>query len=177
VTVCRLRLAGLLCGMDMAAIDGAVADLALWWVAAGGLVLGAIGSVLGLTGRRRNRALKEQLTRSEEAARAARERAAKQARLHAFIEQEVTVRWYLTIRNEGHSAARDFTVSIDGSALERCPLIDPQDLDLAKFGAVGAHATLRIPLKTATAPGKLQIELTWSDASGELGFYEAELTR
>jgi len=149
----------------MAAIDAAVADLALWWTAAAGLVLGGIGSALGLTGRRRNRALAEQLLR-----------ATKRARLHAFLEQEVTVRWYLTIRNEGHAAAEDFTVSIDGSALDRCPLIDPQELELARIGTVGAHATVRIPLKTVTAPSRLQLELTWSDASGELGFYEAELS-
>jgi hypothetical protein len=162
--------------MDMAAIDAAVADLALWWIAAAGLVLGGIGSALGLTGRRRNRALEAQLLRLEEAGRAARERATKRARLHAFLEQEVTVRWYLTIRNEGHAAAQDFTVSIDGSALDRCPLIDPQELELARIGTVGPHATVRIPLKTATAPTSLQLELTWSDASGELGFYEAELS-
>jgi hypothetical protein len=162
--------------MEMAPIDAVVADLALWWIAAAGVVLGGIGSALGLTGRRHSRALERQLRRFEEAAQAARERVAKQARLHAFIEQEVTVRWYLTICNEGHAAARDFTVSIDGSALERCPLIDPQELDLARIGTVGAHATVRIPLKTASAPTSLQLELTWSDASGEIGFYEAELS-
>ncbi len=159
------------------ALDGAVADLALWWIAAAGLVLGGIGSVLGLTLRRRNRALETQLLRIEDAARSAREREAKRARLYAVIEQEVAIKWYLTIRNDGHAAAQDFTVSIDGAALVRCPLIDPQDLDPARIGTVGAHATVRIPLQTATAPPKLQLELTWSDASGDLGFYEAELTR
>jgi hypothetical protein len=155
----------------------AAIDLVLWWVAAAGLSLGGIGCAHGLTLRRRNRALEEQLLRVEEAGRRAREREARRARLHAVIEQEVTVRWYLTIRNEGHTAARDFTVSIDGAALDRCPLIDPQDLELARLGTVGAHARVRIPLQTATAPDKLQLELTWSDASDEVGFYEAELTR
>ncbi len=158
-------------------IDGAIAGLALWALAAGGLVLGGIGWALGLAGRRRSRALEEQLLRVEEAARGAREREAKRARLHAFLEQEVTIRWYLTVRNDGHAAARDFTVSIDGAALDRCPLIDPQDLDPARIDTVGAHATMRIPLKTTAAPNPLQLELTWSDASGDLGFYEAELTR
>ncbi len=163
--------------MDVAAIDGAVAGLALWWMAAAGLVLGGIGGALGLTLRRRNRALEEQLLRIEDASRNAREREGKQARLHAVIEQEVAVKWYLTIRNDGHAAAQHFTVSIDGAALDRCPLIAPEDLERAKIDTVGAHATVRIPLQATTAPPGLQLELTWSDASGDLGFYEADLTR
>jgi hypothetical protein len=158
-------------------MDGSGAGLAVWWVALGGLVLGGLGTALGLSGRRRERALKEQLLRIEEAGRSARERDAKRARLHATIEQEVTVRWYLTIRNDGHAAAQDFTISIDGAALDRCPLIAASDLERAKIGTVGPHATVRIPLQTTTAPDKLQLELTWSDASGDLGFYEADLTR
>ena len=159
-------------------MNGPLANLALWWVALAGLVLGGIGCALGLGARRRHLAVKDRLIKIEEAARSAREREARRARLSAVIEQEVTVRSYLTIRNEGHGAARDFTVSIDGAALDRCPLVDPQGLDLAALGTVGAHASVRIPLKTtANAPHRLQLELTWSDASGELGFYEAELTR
>ncbi len=151
--------------------------LAVWWVAIAGLVLGAIGAGFGVSGRRRSRAFKDELQRLEDASRSAREREAKRARLHAVIEQEVTVRSYLTIRNDGHAAARDFTVSIDGAALDRCPLIDRQSLDPEEIGTVAPHATLRIPLQTPTAPARLQLELTWSDASGDLGFYEAELTR
>ena len=157
-------------------MDGSGAGLAVWWVAVAGLVLGGFGAALGLSGRHRNQTL-EQLRRLEEAARSAREREAKRARLHAFIEQEVTVRCYLTIRNDGQAAAEHFTVSIDGAALDRCPLIAPEDLELAAIGTVGPHATVRIPLQTTTAPDRLQLELTWSDASGDLGFYEAELTR
>ncbi len=164
-------------GRKMAAIEGAAANLALWGLAAAGLVLGALGAGLGLRRRDRCRSLEEQLARLEEAARAAREREAKRARLSAAIVQEVTVRSYLSIRNYGHGAARDITVSIDGAALDRCPLIDPDDLERARAGAVGAHATLKIPLRPGAEPAKLQLELTWSDGSGELGFYEAELTR
>jgi hypothetical protein len=153
------------------------AGLAVWWVALAGLVLGGIGAALSLSGRRHNLALKDQLQRLEDAARTAREREARRARLHAVIEQEVTVRWYLTIRNDGHAAAHNFTVSIDGAALDRCPLIAPEDLELARIGTVDPHATVRIPLQTPTAPDHLQLELTWSDASGDLGFYEADLTR
>ncbi len=105
-------------------MNGPLADLALWWVALAGLVLGGIGCALGLGARRRHLAVKDQLLKIEEAARSAREREARRARLYAVIEQEVTVRSYLTIRNEGHGAARDFTVSIDGAALDRCPLVD-----------------------------------------------------
>ena len=52
------------------------------------------------------------------------------------------------------------------------------NLGVAEEGSDGKmHATVRIPLQTTTAPDRLQLELTWSDASGDLGFYEAELTR
>jgi hypothetical protein len=149
--------------------------LALWWLAAAGLVVGGIGVALGLRARRRSQDLEAQLKQAEDAIRALRERDTRRARLSAHLEQEVSVRTYLTIRNEGHAAATDFTVSIDGAALDRCPLIDPEDLDPARIGTVPAHASLRIPLKPAAAPTMLQLELTWSDASGELGFYEAEL--
>lgn len=164
-------------GEGRTAMDGGAGGVAVWWIAIAALVLGGIGAALGLSGRRRHRTLGEQLLRIEEASRNAREREGRRARLRASIEQEVTVGWYLTIRNEGHAAAQDFTVSIDGSALDRCPLIDPQALDLARTGTVGAHAAMRIPLKPGAAPDKLQLELTWSDASGEMGFYEAELSR
>ena len=148
-----------------------------WWVVVIALVLGGLGTALGLSARRRHGALEDQLLRLEEANRSARERDARRARLAAVIEQEVTVRWYLTIRNDGHAAAQDFTVSIDGAALDRSPLIAASDLELATIGTVGPHATVRIPLQTTTAPDRLQLELTWSDASGDLGFYEADLTR
>jgi len=160
----------------MTAIDGAL--VALWWLAAAGLVLGGLGTTFGLRAGRRGRHLEAQLVRAEDAIRALRERDTRRARLSASIEQEVTVRTWLTIRNEGHAAATDFTVSIDGAALDRCPLIDAQALDLEQLATVAAHGTLRLPLKPAgSGPTRLQLELTWTDASGDLGFYEADLPR
>ncbi len=157
----------------MAPIEGAV--FVLWLVAAGGLALAGAATVVGLGARRRGQDLEAQLARAEDALRSLRERDARRARLFATIEQEVTVRTWLTIRNEGHAAAQDFTVSINGATLDRCPLIDPETLDPARIGTVAAHSTLRIPLKPLPAPARLQLELTWSDASGDLGFYEADL--
>ncbi len=160
----------------MTPIDGAI--LALWWVAAAGLVLGGIGTALGVRARRRGRGLEAQLGRAEDAIQGLRERDTRRARLYATIEQEVTVRAWLTIRNEGHATARDFTISINGAALDRCPLIDAQALDPEQLAAVAAHGTLRIPLTPGPCgPNSLQLELTWTDASGELGFYEADLPR
>ena len=149
--------------------------MTVWWIALAGLALGACGAVLGLISRARNRAIEERVARIEVASKGAREREARRARLHAFLEQEVDVKWYLTIRNQGQGSARDFTVSIDGFSLEQSPLVDPAQLDRAGLAAVGGRGTVRIPLKCATRPDHLQVELTWSDAGGELGLFEAEL--
>ena len=161
----------------MPALDGAAASLILTGLALAGLVLGACGAVLGVSGRRRARAAMKRLADLEEARRSARERAAQRARLSAFLEPEIEVRWYLTIRNEGHGAAQEFAVSLDGRPLEQSPLIDPAQVDPSGLGVVPAHGTLRIPLRTTLRPDRLQLELSWSDASQELGLYQAELTR
>ncbi len=158
------------------ALNGVVAALNPWWIAAAGFVLAAWGSLLALGSRRHSLALEDRLGRIEAAARTARERETQRPRLRAVLEQEVEVKWYLTIQNEGHGAASDFTVSIEGSSLEQCPLVDAGQLDPARLSLVDGHGTLRIPLKTVCRPERLQVELSWSDPSGELGLYEAELT-
>jgi hypothetical protein len=55
-------------------------------------------------------------------------------------------------------------------------MVDARQLDLAALAVVRGQGTVRIPLKTATRPNRLQVELSWSDPSGELGLYEADLT-
>jgi hypothetical protein len=149
----------------------------LWGLALAGLLLGACGAALGLIIRRRQQAIADRLADLDEASRSAREREARRARLSVALEPEVEVRWYLTIRNDGPGPARDFTISIDGMPIEQSPLVDPAQLAAARHGVVGAHGTLRIPLRIATRPNELQIELTWSDASGEFGLYQTELSR
>jgi hypothetical protein len=160
----------------MVAIDGALTGL-IFAALALALVLGACGVALGVSGRRRAQRSMERLTEAEEARRRARDRETQRARLSAYLEPEIQVRWFLTIRNEGHAVARDFTVSLDGRPLEQSPLIDPEQVDLGSLSAVPAHGSLRIPLRTAERPERLPLELSWSDASRELGLYQIELTR
>lgn len=157
------------------ALKRMVASLIVWWIAAAGLVLGACGAVLGLTSSRRNRILEERLARIEVTARSAREREAQRPRLRAFVEQEVLVKWYLTIQNEGQGSAHNFTVSINGSSLEQSSMIDARQLDLTRLSVVEGRGTMRIPLQTAARPDQLQVELSWSDSAGELGLYLGEL--
>ncbi len=161
----------------MPALDGTAASLILWGLALAGLALGACGAALGLAGRRRAEVAAERLAQIEEGNRRARERDAQRARLSVFLEPEVAVRWYLTIRNDGPGPARDLTISIDGMALEQSPLVDVAQVGATKLGVVGAHGTLRIPLRTASRPDELQLELSWTDPSGEFGLYQTELTR
>jgi hypothetical protein len=149
----------------------------IWGVALAGPILGACGALLALAARWRQQTVADRVTQLEEASRRALTREAQRARLRAFLEPEVEVRWYLTIRNDGPGPARDCTISIDGTALEHSPMIDPAQLASAKLAVIGAHGTLRIPLRTATRPEEMQLELTWSDASGEFGLYQAELSR
>lgn len=150
--------------------------MTIWLIALAGLALGACGAVLGLSSRRRYRTIEERLAQIEIAAKRAREREAQRAKLRAFIEQELTVKWYLTVQNDGQGAAHDCTVSINGSSLERSSMVDGQQLDLAALSVVHGRGAVRIPLKTAIRPNRLQVELSWSDSSGELGLYEADLT-
>jgi len=151
------------------------ADLMLWLFAVAGAGLGLLGCVFGAASRYRHRALARRIAEIEEARRSERARLTRQARLHAFIEQEVEVRWFLTIHNQGPAKADNLTASINGTPLDNCPLIDPKQCDLAALGAVGAHRGVRIPLSTSDRPAELQVELTWSDQSGELGFYQTTL--
>jgi hypothetical protein len=153
-----------------------VAALIIWWIAIGGLALGVCGAVLWLKILRRAQATEERLTRIEVAAKIAREREAQRPKLRAFMEQEVKVRWYLTIQNVGEGSASDCTVSINGSSLEQSLVVEDGSLNLAALSVVGGHDLVRIPLKTAARPSRLRVELSWSDASGELGLYKAELT-
>jgi hypothetical protein len=162
--------------MAAAALGGIGATLTIWLIAVAGLVLGACGAVLGLSSRRRYRTIEERLAQIEIAAKRAREREAQRAKLRAFVEQELTVKWYLTVQNEGQGVARDCTVSINGSSLEQSSMVDARQLDLAALSVVDGHGAVRIPLKTPTRPNRLQVELSWSDPSGELGLYEADLT-
>ncbi len=147
-------------------------------VAVAGLLLGVLGSALGLIGRRHHRALAQRLIEIEEARKNERVREAKRARLHAAIEEqvEVKVRWFVTIQNHGHGDAKHLTVSINGSPLDHCELVNSEELNLARIEAVAAHGGLRIPLRATQRPQDLQVELTWSDASADLGFYQAKVT-
>jgi hypothetical protein len=159
-------------------VDGiADASGAIWLVAIAGLVIGALGCVLAALTRRRNQDLGQRLQRIEDAAKSEQARQARLARPRATIERDVVVRYQLAIHNDGHGEAKDVTISIDGAPLDNCPLVDAAALDLASTAALGAHGGLRIPLETKEVPERLQIELTWTDASGELGFYQAELRR
>jgi hypothetical protein len=155
-------------------IDGAGA--LVWLIAIAGLVLGGLGCVVGMIGHRRSAALQTRLVQLEDAQKAWRAREAKRARLRATIQQAVEVRWYLAIENDGHGDASDLTVSIDGMPLASWPFIDPK-VDLGALGEVAGHGGVRIPLQTTTRPDALQLELTWTDASGELGFFQGELGR
>lgn len=148
--------------------------LIAWWIAGGALTLSACAVVLALIDRHRSRTLGERLARYEHAAE--RERKRHRPNLQAFLEQEVDVKWYLAIRNDGLGSARELTVSVDGSSLEQSPMIDARQLDAAKLSLVAGHGLVRIPLKTPTRPHSLQVELSWSDASGEVTLVEAELT-
>jgi hypothetical protein len=159
---------------NVTAIDSSVGGM-LWWITIIAVAIGAFGTALGLSNRRRSRDLEERLDHIEEANRRARQREGQRARLRAFIEQRFEVRWYLTIENQGPGAAQDVTISIDGTSLERSPVVASQALNLAGLGSLGAQGTVRIPLQAS--PEKLQLDLSWSDATGDLSFYEAELTR
>jgi hypothetical protein len=145
-------------------------------IAVAGLLLGVLGSALGLIGRWRHQALEQRLIEIEEARKRELARQAKRASLRAAIEERVQARWFVTIQNHGHGDAEDLTVSINGSPLDHCELIDPKELNPARIDTVAAHGGLRIPLRVAHRPQELEVELTWSDASGELGFYQAKLT-
>lgn len=145
------------------------------WLAIAAALFGVLGCVFGATSRWRYRVLQQRIVEIEEARKAERARRARQARLHAFVEQQVEVKWYLTIQNRGPAEARNLTASINGSPLDNCPLIDPEACDLAGLGAVGAHRGVRIPLHTAERPAELELELTWSDDSGQLRFYRTSL--
>lgn len=147
----------------------------VWLLAIAAALLGVLGCVFGAASRWRYRALQQRVSAIEEARRSERARRAKQARLHAFVEQQVEVTYFLTIQNHGPAQARNLTASINGAPLHNCPLIDPKACDLAGLGAVMPHHGLRIPLHTADRPPELELELTWSDESGQLGFYQASL--
>jgi hypothetical protein len=147
----------------------------LWWIVAATLVLGGCGVLFGLTAQLRHCALRERLVQMESAARSAREREAQRPKLRAVIEQEVAVRWHLTIQNAGQGCARQLMVSINGASLERCAMIDAGQIDPTKLAMVGGGGTIRIPLEMTRRPDKLQVELSCSDSAGELSFYEAEL--
>jgi hypothetical protein len=159
----------------VAAFSHEVAAVSVWWIALAGALLGACGAALGLGSRRRARALEERLARLEVAVRTGREREAQRPRIRASLEQAVDVRWYLTIENEGQGSARDFTISIDGSSLEQSSMVDAGQLDLTQLSRIDGRGALRIPLKAARRPERLQVELSWSDGAGELGLYAAEL--
>jgi hypothetical protein len=161
----------------MPALDGVPASLMFWGLVLAALLLGACGAALAPSSRRRQQALSARLDGIAEADRRMREREARRARLSVALEPEIEVRWYLTIRNDGPGPARDLTISIDGTALEQSPMIDPTQLASAELGVVGAHRTLRIPLRTAGRPDELQLEVSWSDTSGEFGLYQTELSR
>lgn len=158
--------------MDLSALS-----MVVWLFSGAGFILGGLGSVLGAMSWRRNRALKMRIAQLEEEGKAAREREAHRAKLRAFITQELDVKSYLVIQNDGHGDAHNLTVSVNGSALDEWPMIGLEAAELAKTGAVKAQAGVRIPINSSTAPDKLQLDLTWSDASGELGFYKVELDR
>lgn len=147
----------------------------VWLLAIAGAGFGILGCVFGATSRYRYRTLRARLVEIEEARKSERARRAKQARLHAFLEQQVEVTWFLTIQNRGPADAKNLTASINGAPLDNCPLVDPDACDLAGLGAVGAHRGVRIPLHTTVRPPELQLELTWTDASDQLGFYQTTL--
>ena len=159
-------------------MDGtADANGAIWLVAIAGLAIGVLGCALAAWTRQQNQALGRRLQGFEAAAKAERARQARQARPRATLERDLEVRCHLAIHNDGHGDAKDVTISIDGAPLANCPLVDAQALDLGTLAALHAHGGLRIPLRTEEVPERLQLELTWTDGSGELGFYQAELRR
>jgi hypothetical protein len=149
----------------------------LWGIALAGVLLGAGGAAVALASWRRDRAVADRLAGIEEASRQAREREARRVRMSIALEPEVEVRWYLIIRNDGAGPARECTMSLDGTALEESPIVDLARLGPGRLGTVGAHGTLRVPLRATSHPDALQLELRWLDAAGEPGLYQAELSR
>jgi hypothetical protein len=154
-----------------------VFHMLVWLVSGAGLILGGLGSALGAMSWRRNRTLRRRIVELEDEAKAARQREAQRAKLRAFIAQELDIKSYLVIQNDGHGNAQNLTVSINGSSLDQCPMIALQKSDLAKMNGIKAQGGLRIPINSSNASDKLELDLTWSDASGELSFYKIELDR
>jgi hypothetical protein len=144
---------------------------------AAGIILGGLGAILGAMGWRRHRRLGERLEQIEEQRKAERTREAQRAKLRARIEQQVDVKSYLIIENDGPGDAANLTVSINGSPISNCPAVSLDPSDLSRIHGVKAQDRLRIPIKPSPELQTLHLDLTWSDASGELGFYKTEFDR
>ena len=149
----------------------------VWLISGAGLILGGVGAVLGAMSWRRNRTLKIRIAELEQEGKSEREREAQRAKLRAFIDQHIDIKSYLVIQNDGQGDARNLTISINGSTLDKCPLVGHEGSGLAEIEGVKAQAGLRIPINSSTTPDKLQLDLSWSDASGALGFHKVELDR
>ena len=142
----------------------------LWAVALSGVVLGVLGCSFGLWTWRRQQSLQRRLVRLQELAASERERQTKRAKLHAALEQHVEITWTLVIQNEGPATASGITLSINGVPLDQSPLIDPRICGEADTESLAGNQQLRLPLVVRERPEDLVVEVTWSDASGDLGF-------
>lgn len=139
-------------------------------VAVAGLVLGLLGCSLALWSWRRQRALQSRLGRLEEAAIREQGRRTRRARLQADLEQQVEISRVLVIRNAGPAAASGITVSLGGVPLDHSSLIDHKKLDGTGAETLPAGRQLRLPLVARELPEEVEVEVTWSDATGDLGF-------
>jgi hypothetical protein len=142
----------------------------LWAVALTGVVLGVLGCSFGLWTWQRQQSLQRRLVRLQELAASEQERQTKRAKLHAALEQHVEISWTLVIQNEGPATASGITLSLNGVPLDQSPLIDPRTCGEADTESLAGNRQLRLPLVVRERPEDLVVEVTWSDASGDLGF-------
>lgn len=138
-------------------------------VAIAGIVFGLVGCCLALWSWRHQRSLDGRVERLEEAAMRERERRARRARLHVVLEQHIEIRRVLVLQNHGPATASGITVSVNGVPLNRSPLVDQEKLGTIGADMLPASHQLRLPLVSRELTEEIMVEVTWSDATGDLG--------
>jgi len=101
----------------------------------------------------------------------------KKANLVASLDREPQrnyIRFTLVINNEGNSEAREIKVRIDGKPLLEHPVIPSNETEIR---TVGPKSFIRYNLAIASGnTGPFEVEIGWSDDSGEPGSYRTTLT-
>ena len=81
---------------------------------------------------------------------------------------------YLVIENKGYSEARDIKVKIDGKRLLEHPNVLTKQKEILSVGATSSFRYFMTIFDQT--PGPFEIEITWTDDSGEPGHYKTTLT-